>query len=101
LVQQTCTSSQALLGFKTGFVRTPKYGIERREDTWYGKLYSIPFSAISIIELILGLYSLAGLLLFLFFSKYFISPFLFIYTAGFLYVFSLSVLHGFAQARKS
>jgi hypothetical protein len=51
--------------------------------------------------LMLGLYSLAGLLLFLLFSKYFISPFLFIYTAGFLYVFSLSVLHGCAQARKS
>jgi len=44
---------------------------------------------------------LAGLLLFLLFSKYFISPFLLIYTAGFLYVFSLSVLHGYAHAKKS
>ena len=100
-VNNTKAIVQALLGFKTGFVRTPKYGIERREDSWYGKLYSIPFSAISIIELILGLYSLAGLLLFLLFSKYFISPFLLIYTAGFLYVFSLSVLHGYAHVRKS
>jgi hypothetical protein len=100
-VNNTKAILEALFGFKTGFVRTPKYGIERKEDTWFGKLYSIPFSAISIIELMLGLYSLAGLLLFLLFSKYFISPFLFIYTAGFLYVFSLSVLHGCAQARKS
>ncbi len=100
-VNNTKAILQALLGFKTRFVRTPKYGIERKEDTWYGKLYSIPFSAISIIELILGFYSLAGLLLFCLFSKYFISPFLLIYTAGFFYVFSLSVLHGYAQVRKS
>ncbi|MGW8221259.1 MAG: glycosyltransferase [Syntrophobacteria bacterium] len=100
-VNNTKAILQALFGYKTGFVRTPKYGIERKEDTWYGKLYSIPFSAISIIELVLGLYSLAGLLLFILLSKYFISPFLLIYTAGFFYVFSLSVLHANAHVRKS
>ncbi len=100
-VNNTKAILQALLGIKTGFVRTPKYGIESKEDTWYGKLYSIPFSAVSIIELLLGLYSLAGFLLFLLYSKYFISPFLLIYTAGFLYVFSLSVMHAYAHGRKS
>ncbi|UCE84203.1 MAG: glycosyltransferase family 2 protein [Deltaproteobacteria bacterium] len=100
-VNNTKAILEALFGFKSGFVRTPKYGIERKEDTWYGKIYSIPFSAVSLIELLLGLYSLAGLLLFLLFSKYFISPFLFIYTAGFIYVFSLSVMHAYAQSRKS
>ncbi len=100
-VNNTKAILQALFGCKTGFVRTPKYGIERKEDTWYGKLYSIPFSVISIIELVLGLYSLAGLLLFILLSKYFISPFLLVYTAGFFYVFCLSVLHANVHVRKS
>jgi len=99
-VNNTKAVLEALFGLESGFVRTPKYGIEKKEDTWYGKIYSIPFSTVSIIELLLGLYSLAGLLLFLFFSKYFISPFLFIYTAGFLYVFSLSVMHTHPHGRK-
>ena len=100
-VNNTKAILEALFGFRSGFVRTPKYGIERKDDTWYGKLYSIPFSAISIIELLLGIYSLAGLFLFIFFCKYFISPFLLIYTAGFFYVFSLSMIHAYPHAKKA
>jgi cellulose synthase/poly-beta-1,6-N-acetylglucosamine synthase-like glycosyltransferase len=99
-VNNTKAILEALFGVRTGFIRTPKYGIEKKEDSWYGKLYSIPFSALSVFELLLGLYSLLGLILFLLFSKYFISPFLFIYTAGFLYVFSLSVMHSYGHAKK-
>jgi cellulose synthase/poly-beta-1,6-N-acetylglucosamine synthase-like glycosyltransferase len=89
----------ALLGLETGFVRTPKYGIEKRADTWYGKRYTVPVNAVSIFELLLGLYSLTGLVLFFLSGRYLISPFLLIYSAGFLYVFSLSVLHGYAKSR--
>ena len=84
----------------TRAIRTPKYGIEKKEDRWFGKLYSIPFSSLSLIELLLGFYSFGTLLLFLFFSKYFISPFLFIYTAGFFYVFSLSVMHSVTRTKE-
>ena len=100
-VNNTRAVLEALFGRQSGFIRTPKYGIEKKEDSWYGKLYSIPFSSISIIELILGLYSFTGLLLFLFFSKYFIGPFLLIYSAGFFYVFSLSVLHSVRHAKEN
>ncbi len=100
-VNNTKAILEALFGRQSGFIRTPKYGIEKRGDNWYGKLYSIPFSAISLVELALGFYSLTGLLLFLFFSRYFISPFLFIYTAGFFYVFSLSVLHSVRHAKEN
>jgi cellulose synthase/poly-beta-1,6-N-acetylglucosamine synthase-like glycosyltransferase len=100
-VNNTRAVLEALFGLQSGFIRTPKYGIEKKEDSWYGKLYSIPFSSISLIELILGLYSFTGLLLFLFFSKYFIGPFLLIYSAGFFYVFSLSVLHSVRHAKEN
>ncbi len=92
---------EGFLGRQSGFIRTPKYGIEKKEDKWYGKLYSVPFSSLSMVELLLGLYSLTGLLLFLFYSKYFISPFLLIYTAGFFYVFSLSVMHSVKHAKEN
>jgi hypothetical protein len=100
-VNNTKAVFEGLCGFKSGFVRTPKYGIEKRGDSWHGKRYSLPFNSISIIELFFGLYSLTGLILFLFLSKYFISPFLFIYTVGFFYVFSLSVKHTYGVAKKN
>jgi hypothetical protein len=37
--------------------------------------------------------------MFLFVSKYLVSPFLLIYTAGFFYVFFLSVKHGYGKTQ--
>ena len=96
-VNNTKAVLEALFSIKSGFVRTPKYGIENGRDNWRGKHYSIPLNAISIFEFFLGLYSLTGLLMFLLFSKYLISPFLLIYTSGFFYVFFLSVKHGYGK----
>ena len=96
-VNNTKAVLEAFLNIESGFIRTPKYGIKKREDNWKSKHYSIPLNAISIVEFFLGLYSLFGLILFLFFSKYLVSPFLLIYTAGFFYVFFLSVKHGFGK----
>ena len=93
-VNNTRAVLEALLNIKSGFIRTPKYGIRKRDDRWQDKRYGIPLNAVSVLEFIMGLYSLAGLFLFLFFSKYLVSPFLLIYTAGFFYVFFLSVRHG-------
>jgi len=96
-VNNTKAVLEAFLNIESGFIRTPKYGIKKRDDSWKSKHYSIPLNTISILEFLLGLYSLSGLILFLFFSKYLVSPFLFIYTSGFFYVFFLSVKHGFGK----
>jgi len=98
-VNNTKAVLEALLNIKSGFVRTPKYGINKQQDSWRGKNYSIPLSAVSILEFLLGLYSLGGLLMFLLFSKYLFSPFLLIYTSGFFYVFFLSVKHGYGKTQ--
>jgi hypothetical protein len=98
-VNNTKAVLEALLNIKSGFVRTPKYGIDKQQDSWRGKGYSIPLSAVSILEFFLGLYSLTGLLMFVFFSKYLVSPFLLIYTSGFFYVFFLSVKHGYGETQ--
>ena len=98
-VNNTKAILEALLNIKSGFVRTPKYGIKLKGERWEGKGYSIPLTSMSIFEFFMGLYSLTGLLLFLFCSKYLISPFLLIYTAGFFYVFFLSVKHGYGKSQ--
>jgi cellulose synthase/poly-beta-1,6-N-acetylglucosamine synthase-like glycosyltransferase len=98
-VNNTRAVLEAFFNIKSGFVRTPKYGIKKQKDSWQGKRYSIPLNAISILEFTLGVYSLAGLLMFLLFSKYLVSPFLLIYTLGFFYVFFLSVKHGYGKTQ--
>ncbi len=98
-VNNTKAVLEAFFNIKSGFVRTPKYGIKKKKDSWKEKHYSIPLNAISILEFFLGVYSLTGLLMFLFFSKYLVSPFLLIYTSGFFCVFFLSVKHGYGKTR--
>jgi cellulose synthase/poly-beta-1,6-N-acetylglucosamine synthase-like glycosyltransferase len=81
-------------GKRTGaFIRTPKYDIRTRTDTWRKKIYRSPESFLSVLEFLMGCYSLAALILFLTLRKYFISPFLVIYTLGFFSVFAFSVFH--------
>ena len=100
-VNNTKAVLEALFDIKSGFIRTPKYGIQNKGERWKSKRYAIPLNSISILEFFLGLYSLSGLLMFLFFSKYLVSPFLLIYTCGFFYVFFLSVKHGFGKTPSS
>jgi len=99
-VNNTKAVLEAFFGMKSGFIRTPKYGIKKKGDRWKDKRYSIPLNSVSILEFFLGLYSLTSLFMFLFFSKYLVSPFLFIYTAGFFYVFFLSVKHGYGKTQQ-
>ncbi|NIO05338.1 MAG: glycosyltransferase [Proteobacteria bacterium] len=90
-------------GRRTGtFVRTPKYDIWSRADDWRRKIYRSPESLLSIAEFLMGCYALAALILFLTLGKYFISPFLVIYTLGFFTVFALSMSHSMGpEERKS
>jgi cellulose synthase/poly-beta-1,6-N-acetylglucosamine synthase-like glycosyltransferase len=100
-VNNTKAVLEALFGIRSGFVRTPKYGIENRSDCWQDKFYRLPFNPLAVVELFLGLYSLTGFILFVLFGKYLISPFLFIYTTGFFYSFSLSIGHAYGYAKKN
>ncbi len=98
-VNNTKAVLEAFLNIESSFIRTPKYGIKVRGDRWRHMKYSIPLSAVSWIEFFLGIYSLTGLIMFLLFSKYLVSPFLLIYTLGFFYVFILSVKHGYGRVQ--
>jgi len=96
-VNNTKAVLEALLGIESGFIRTPKYGITHCRESWKGKSYALPLSGTSALEFLLGCYSFIGLVLYLFFGKFLVSPFLLIYTSGFFYVFILSVRHGIGR----
>ncbi|UCD71282.1 MAG: glycosyltransferase [Syntrophobacterales bacterium] len=88
-------------GKHTGtFIRTPKYDIWSRADNWRKKIYRSPQSLLSILEFLMGCYALLALILFLTLRKYFISPFLVIYTLGFFSVFALSISHSTGRGRR-
>lgn len=89
-------------GRRTGsFIRTPKYDIWSRTDNWRKKIYRSPESLLSIVEFLMGCYALAGLILFVALRKYFISPFLMIYTVGFFSVFALSISHSLGPEKRN
>jgi cellulose synthase/poly-beta-1,6-N-acetylglucosamine synthase-like glycosyltransferase len=89
---------EALIGVKTPFVRTPKYGIETGKDTsWMRKRYMARRLAVPALEFLFAIY-------FAFTVWYAISsriygtlPFLMIYLLGYSYAAVISV----AQARVS
>ncbi len=88
-------------GKRTGaFIRTPKYDIWSKADNWRRKVYRSPESLLSILEFLMGCYALVALILFLTLRKYFISPFLVIYTLGFFSVFFLSMSHSMRGRRR-
>lgn len=77
---------EAFMGHTSGFVRTPKFRVERREDRWVGKHYAAFLDRMTAIELVLAGYSLLALVLFVVYMKVLIWPFMAIYTAGFFFV---------------
>lgn len=80
------------------FRRTPKFRIERREDSWGGKRYRSPVSLWAAVEIALGFY-IAWAMLSLAQARMFAPlPFLVLYLVGFLYVGFLSLIHATRRA---
>lgn len=78
---------EALFHKDSEFLRTPKKG--QASKTSYKPLKDVTW----IIELFCGLYCLTGLWIFIGFSNALVSPFLILYSAGFLFVGLLSIVH--------
>ena len=73
------------------FLRTPKYAITTREETWKGKRYQLPLSATSLFEaggVALGIIAIVRAATT---GNIGIIPILGIYLAGYLLVFSLTI----------
>ena len=94
-VNNTKAVFEALFGQPGEFTRTPKYGIERRQDDWTHKKYhqSMPIQA--LVEVAFGLYFTATVFYALSHGIYGTLPFLMLFQFGFLYMGLMSILQQF------
>jgi cellulose synthase/poly-beta-1,6-N-acetylglucosamine synthase-like glycosyltransferase len=87
-VSNTRAVIEALLGIKSDFIRTPKKGDREK------KKYKPVFSGTALVEILLGTYCFFSFTIYLANERYLIGPFLFIYSAGFLYTGIITLFHG-------
>jgi len=93
-INNTKAVFEGLIKKKSEFVRTPKYGIEKIEDTWKDKKYAhqkIKFSV--FLEMFVSLYSFAGVVVSIVTLQIAAIPFQLMFAFGFGFVAFLSIRH--------
>ncbi len=84
---------EGLLGKKSPFIRTPKYHITGRGQSWKEKRYRSPISWSTIGELVLGLYTAAAIGYAIWVKEYGALPFLVLFAGGYLLIALYSIRH--------
>jgi cellulose synthase/poly-beta-1,6-N-acetylglucosamine synthase-like glycosyltransferase len=97
-VNQSKAVIEALLGYETGFTRTPKTGMRGKGQSWAQSKYRILVTAQPLLELALGAYLTSSIWFALDKGVYFSLPFLLLFQWGFFYVGLVSLLQGRAGA---
>ena len=86
--------TEGYLGIKTPFIRTPKFNLRSRRDTWQEHAYRTrAVSFLTVLEGLLALYFLAGIGFSFYFQDYGLIPFHILLTLGFGGVFYYSLIH--------
>ena len=99
-VNQAKAVIEALVGYETGFTRTPKHGLagltaqRGRDKSWLNKKYRTLLTAQPLLELALGAYLTSAIWFALDKGVYFSLPFLLLFQWGFFYVGFVSLLQG-------
>jgi len=94
---------EALLNRKSGFVRTPKYGIERKGQSWRRARYTASRSTAVVLEILFAIYFSYAVLFAVQKGYWGTVPFLMLFGAGFWYAAGGSLLqslppHWFSRA---
>jgi len=100
-VNNTIAVFDAILGKKNEFLRTPKYGIVKKDDDWRDKAYNLPFTKTTLLEIFFGIYGILGILIAIFSNNPIFAPIIGIQTVGFFYVSYLSLEHSRFKKNKS
>jgi cellulose synthase/poly-beta-1,6-N-acetylglucosamine synthase-like glycosyltransferase len=90
---------EAVLGIKSGFVRTPKYAIELQTDNWQAKKYRRTPGLLPYLEMGMALYFVFTIGYAIHSHVWGVLPFLSIFVVGYGYVGVASFLNGFGRAR--
>ena len=100
-VNNTRAVFEGIFKRKSEFVRTPKYAIKVKGDSWKANKYTVKkkFDWVVAIEIILAVYCLFGVISSLYYLEIAALPFQLLYFTGFATVSWLSVRHAL-EARK-
>lgn len=93
---------EGLFNMKSAFVRTPKFKIEQKGDSWIDKKYTVAkpkISGVVWIELFLAMYCFVGVAASFYYLEIAAIPFQLLFFLGFSLVAYLSIKHAF-QRRK-
>jgi hypothetical protein len=91
---------EGLFKRKSEFIRTPKYAINTRKDSWAGKKYvGLKIGWVSIVEMVLAVYCFFGVISSLYYMQFAAVPFQLLYFLGFFFVSMLSIKNAL-DARK-
>ena len=90
---------EAMFGRQTGFVRTPKYGVESSRDAWLDKRYRQAVVIQPFIEIGFCFYFTTALFYALKNGIYSTVPILVFFQAGFFYTGALSIIQQLATPR--
>lgn len=85
---------EGLFHKRSEFVRTPKYSIQEKKDSWSGKHYApVKLNATVIVEIVLAVYCLVGVVASIYFLEIAAIPFQLLFFSGFTIVSVLSIRH--------
>ena len=93
-VTNTKAVMEALLGMKSGFVRTPKYRVAKKGEKSQAAKYRKRLVLAPWIEIFLGFYFMAAILYTFSNHNYFTAPFLILFVIGYWYTGFMSLLQG-------
>ena len=93
-VNQARAVVEALMGYETGFTRTPKHGVKGAGDSVVRKRYKAAVTFQPIVELALAAYMTYGVMYLIEREVYYSLPFLVLFQVGFAYVGLSSVYEG-------
>ena len=94
-LHNACAVSEGILGFKTPFIRTPKFNVMSKTDSYRGNVYLNPgISLLTILEGLFCLYFLFGIITGIILHDYGLMAFHIMLTAGFAGVFYHSIRAG-------
>jgi hypothetical protein len=89
-----------LIKKRSEFVRTPKYKIEGKTDSWMLKKYvPVKLNWVVFVEIALAVYCFFGVISSLYYLEIAAVPFQLLYCMGFSFVSALSIKHAL-EARK-
>ena len=93
-VNQARAVVEALMGYETGFTRTPKHGVQRAGESVARKRYKAAVTFQPVVELALAAYLTYGVVYLVEREVYYSLPFLVLFQVGYAYVGLASVYEG-------